>query len=242
MRWVRPNQEEQAFSRITEVAAKALQVGRASIWLLNHEQSSLNCMELFESHTAQHSTGSEITVAHYPRYFWHLKRGQTIDATDVERDNRTSELWKQYCEPLNIRSMLDVPIRLDGQVVGVLCYEQVASQRQWSLEEIHFAGTVAGFVSLAIEARQRRVAEEALRESEERTRLIVDHALDAVIAMNMDGLIIGWNLQAESIFGWSQAEAMGQPLGSLIVPPRFREEHQQGLTRFRETGEGGSLK
>ncbi|MGB0909540.1 MAG: MHYT domain-containing protein [Nitrospirales bacterium] len=236
-----PSQEGQTFFRITEVAASALQVGRVSIWFLNDEQSTLRCVELFDTQTALHSVGEGLPVADYPRYFWHLKRGQTIDATDVERDNRTSELWEGYCAPLNIRSMLDVPIRLDGQVIGALCYEQMALQRQWSLEEMHFAGTVASFVSLAIEAKQRRAAEEALRESEERTRLIVNHALDAVIAMNMDGNIIDWNLQAETIFGWSRTEAMGQSLGSLIVPPRFRDEHHQGLARYQQTGEGAVL-
>ena len=233
--------EESVYARITEIAAHALQVERVSIWFMNQEQTSLKCVELFERHAAQHSAGMEITVAHYPKYFWHLKRAQTIDATDVERDNRTSELWEGYCAPLNIRSMLDVPIRLDGQVMGVLCNEHTPLPRQWSLEEIHFVGTVASFVSLAIEAKQRHLTEQALRESEERTRLIVDNALDAVIAMDVEGNITGWNLQAEAIFGWSQAEAMAQPLGSLIVPPRFREEHNQGLARFRETGEGAVL-
>ena len=232
---------ENPFSRITEVTANALQVERVGVWFYNSDQTALRCVELFESKIVQHSAGTEIIVAHYPRYFWHLKRAQTIDATDVERDNRTSELWENYCSRLNIRSMLDVPIQMDGQVIGVLCHEHVGSQRQWSLEEIHFVGTVANFVALAYEAQQRRRTEEALRESEERTRLIVDNALDAVISMDMDGKIIGWNLQAESTFGWSQDEAMGESLGSLIVPPRFRREHELGLSRYRETGEGAVL-
>ncbi len=230
------------YSQITEVAANALQVDRVSIWIVNSpEQTTLHCVELFERTSGQHSAGAELSVAQYPRYFWHLRRAQTIDATDVERDNRTSELWSGYCGPLQIRSLLGVPIRSDGHVIGVLCHEQIETQRQWSLEEIHFVGTVANFVALAFEAKQRRRTEEALRESEERTRLIVNNALDAVIAMDMDGNIIGWNIQAETIFGWSQDEAMGQSLGSLIVPPRFRDEHHQGLARYQQTGEGAVL-
>jgi PAS domain-containing protein len=55
----------------------------------------------------------------------------------------------------------------------------------------------------ALEALEddRKRAEEALRQNEERTRLIVESALDAVITMNTQGLITGWNPQAETIFG-----------------------------------------
>ena len=232
---------DNVLAKITEVTANALQVDRVSVWFLNRDQSVLMCEEVFDRQLSQHSSGLQLMTAQYPRYFWHLKRGQTIDATDVERDNRTNELWESYFALHHIRSVLDVPILMDGMVIGVLCHVHMGSPRQWNLEEIHFVGTVANFVSLAIEAKQRHQTEVALRESEERTRLIVDNALDAVISMNIDGNIIGWNLQAEAIFGWTAEEAMGKALGSLIVPPRFREEHARGLARYRETGEGAVL-
>lgn len=77
----------------------------------------------------------------------------------------------------------------------------------------------------------------ALRESEECTRLIVDNALDAVITMNAAGDIIGWNTQAESMFGWSRSEAMGRPLSNTIVSPKFREAHDRSLQHFLESGD-----
>ncbi len=81
----------------------------------------------------------------------------------------------------------------------------------------------------------------ALRESEERTRLIVDNALDAVITMNADGEISGWNTQAESMFGWSRSEALGRSLSDTIIPPTFRASHIRGLKHFLATGEGPAM-
>jgi PAS domain S-box-containing protein len=95
----------------------------------------------------------------------------------------------------------------------------------------------------ALEALEddRKRAEEALRQNEERTRLIVESALDAVITMNTQGLITGWNPQAETIFGWSREDAIHRRLAETIIPPQYREAHHQGLQHFLATGEGPVL-
>ena len=62
-------------------------------------------------------------------------------------------------------------------------------------------------------------SEEALRESEHRTRLIVSHALDAVITFDAQGQITSWNPQAESLFGWREDEAVGLLLTETVIPP-----------------------
>ncbi len=86
-----------------------------------------------------------------------------------------------------------------------------------------------------------RRAAEALKESEERLRLIMGTALDAVITMDARGIVTGWSEQAEKAFGWSRDEASDHPLAELIIPPQFREAHRKGLARFLETGEGPVL-
>ncbi len=90
---------------------------------------------------------------------------------------------------------------------------------------------------------QRRVTRrtKALEESEQRTRLIINTALDAVITMDARGITTGWSAQAQETFGWSLEEALGHPLAELIIPPRYRDAHQKGLTDYLETGEGPVL-
>lgn len=82
---------------------------------------------------------------------------------------------------------------------------------------------------------------EALEESEQRTRLIICNALDAVITMDSGGIVTGWSAQAEKTFGWSRDEAIGQPLAALIIPSQYREAHRKGLAHYLETGEGPVL-
>lgn len=83
----------------------------------------------------------------------------------------------------------------------------------------------------------QRTAEEALRASEERSRLILATARQAYIAIDSAGVITEWNTAAQFTFGWTPVEAIGRELASLIIPPRYREAHTRGLERFQESGE-----
>jgi len=65
---------------------------------------------------------------------------------------------------------------------------------------------------------------------------ILETVLDAVVVMDRDGVVRAWNQHAQTIFGWSATEAIGQNLGDLIVPPALREAHQRGLRRFNAEG------
>jgi PAS domain S-box-containing protein len=84
--------------------------------------------------------------------------------------------------------------------------------------------------------RLRRRAEHALRLSEERKQLIVETALDAVVTLDVQGMVIGWNTQAEKIFGWTRAEVMGHELAEHVIPERHRQAHRHGMRRYLETG------
>ncbi|MDQ6775372.1 MAG: diguanylate cyclase [Actinomycetota bacterium] len=72
-------------------------------------------------------------------------------------------------------------------------------------------------------------------------RAVIDHAHEAFVAMDGGGLVIDWNAQAERTFGYSRKDALGQVLAQLIIPPRDRAAHLEGLRRYLETGEGPVL-
>ena len=52
---------------------------------------------------------------------------------------------------------------------------------------------------------------------------IVEFSVDAIVTWNLDGSILTWNHAAESLFGYSNAEAIGQSMTMLIPPDRFNE-------------------
>jgi PAS domain S-box-containing protein len=103
-------------------------------------------------------------------------------------------------------------------------------------------GKVIKFVGTSTDIEDLKQSQEELRRTEERTRLIIDTALDAVVTMDAGGRITSWNKQAEVIFGWSSDEAIGARMSDLIIPQAQRLLHERGLQRFLTTGEGPLLR
>jgi PAS domain S-box-containing protein len=84
---------------------------------------------------------------------------------------------------------------------------------------------------------ESRRAQEALRESEQRARRIVDTAIDAFFQSDERGRILNWNRQAETIFGWPRQEALGKNLFELIFASADRDDLWAALQRFLRSGE-----
>lgn len=134
------------------------------------------------------------------------------------------------------------------------CQAETAAGRNHQLEYRMVAadGTVRWFrevVTVAMEAERaktlrgamidisdRKQAEQLLAEREQHSRLVIETAHDAFIAIDADSRVTDWTRQAERILGWSRAEAIGRPMPELIIPPRLREAHWQGLNRVLRSG------
>jgi PAS domain S-box-containing protein len=156
-----------ALKEITEAVVHTLRIERVSVWLYDEDCSKIHCIDLYERSVDCHSEGIELAAVNYPAYFQALKAERTIAAHNAHTDPRTKEFLEFYLAPLGITSMLDAPIWLGGQMVGVICHEHVGPARQWALEEQNFAGSIADLVSLAMEACERKQAEEELQQAKE---------------------------------------------------------------------------
>src|SRR5499427_5056231 len=70
------------------------------------------------------------------------------------------------------------------------------------------------------------------------SRTFFDSALDCIITMDASGQVLEFNPAAERVFGFTRSEVVGKDLAELIIPPRLRERHRQGLARYLKTREG----
>jgi len=152
----------------TEVVARTLGVARTSLWRRDAAAGALVCADLYDARMNRHEAGAVLAEKEFPRYFEALEEERNIAAADVLSDPRTSEFGPAYLVPLDIVSMLDVPLRREGRTIGVLCVEETVRRREWTVEEEMFAVAAANLVNLALESDERRRAEEELEAARDR--------------------------------------------------------------------------
>lgn len=103
------------------------------------------------------------------------------------------------------------------------------------------AGLISGSLALITDITASKIAQREILEGKKKLQLILDTSLDAIITINQDSIVTGWNQSAETTLGYTEKEALGQPLHSLIIPPRMIDGHLKGMKRYMETGKGPVL-
>jgi len=160
-------------ARLCSVAAETLDVARVSVWLFNDAHTELRCAHLLDRERNVNENGAILQVERYPRYFETLEECRTIAAGDATTDSATHEFAAGYLDAFGITSMLDVPIRREGRIAGVLCNEHIGPRRHWRAEEENFAASVADLTALALETDHRRQYNKRLKLLRETERAIL---------------------------------------------------------------------
>ncbi|MFO0832209.1 MAG: PAS domain S-box protein [Phycisphaerales bacterium] len=126
----------------------------------------------------------------------------------------------------NVRCENDRFERADGSVQHL----------RWEVSPWYRAGHPGGIIIVAEDITAQRAVGEALRDSHDLLRSILDTVVDAVVTADGEGKIVSVNPAAERIFGWTAAQMLGQSV-SMLMPAPHREEHDGYVERFLRTGE-----
>ncbi|MTH15522.1 response regulator [Flavobacterium sp. LC2016-01] len=145
---------------IIKEGAGVSKANRVSFWKFSND--IITCKNLFSRDNQTLSDKNVLDKESYPIYFETLKNKAIINAPDVFDKLETSEFQQTYFTKNKIKSMLDVPIFLNGQLAGVACFESTGEKREWDNEDINYARTIADVISLAISSQMRLKAEKKL--------------------------------------------------------------------------------
>lgn len=89
--------------------------------------------------------------------------------------------------------------------------------------------------------RSRLILEDKANIKAEQMEATVTASLDGIIIIDSEGNVVEFSESAERIFGYSKAEVTGKNMATIIVPERYREAHNKGMARMRETGKANIL-
>ncbi len=173
---------------------------------------------------------------------------EELTGVPIEQMTANPEVWRTMIHPDDQARVFaaDAATNTDGSNAFSLEYRMIRTDGRvvWVLDEatlIKPEGRFPYWQGFQLDITARKEVEQRLQDAHEHLRLMVESSLDAVVSMDMEGMIIGWNPQAETTFGWSADEVLGHSLVDTIVPHAHRAAHNEGLRRFHDTGDGAVL-
>ncbi|MBA2543549.1 MAG: response regulator [Deltaproteobacteria bacterium] len=148
-----------SMTRICGVVVEALDVERASVWRLDDDTTSMQCLTMFARSGHPPLDSNVVAIDCHPAYLTALRTARVV-AVDIDSQPELAAVGPVSL--IDITAGLMVPCRIAGQPVGVVHIAVIAGPRDWTAEEKLFAASVADCVSLALESERRR-REEDLR-------------------------------------------------------------------------------
>ena len=103
------------------------------------------------------------------------------------------------------------------------------------------ARNVIGTQVLFWDVTEKHVAETALKESTALKRAIFDFALDCILLVDQDGVILDVNRSTERVFGFQRNELIGCNMDVTLLPPSARSRSQRNRENYESDSEGGSM-
>ncbi len=139
------------FTIVNEKTAYLIEADRFSIWLFSNDGKKLICRDLYTKKNHEHRVFEEIEVDSYPQFFKTLGAHRSFISDQVFKDARLDEIRNKWIAPNGVKSLMSVPLRGHGRLLGIMSYERTQEVKEWSLEDREFCSSVADLVALAIE-------------------------------------------------------------------------------------------
>lgn len=143
----------------------ALKIERISAWLFNKNQDAIISVGEYDLRSRAFKKNSVLSQRDYPSYFEAINHNKIVLVENTFKNTATSEFTNDYLIPNSVISLMDIPLRISGELIGVMCFEKTGkTERMFTEKEQAFAFSIALVFASNLEARHRRIAQYKLEQ------------------------------------------------------------------------------
>jgi diguanylate cyclase (GGDEF)-like protein/PAS domain S-box-containing protein len=212
----------------TKLLCEHLHIDRASVWSWSKDQHIQFETASFGASATQ-KTVRPSNLLSLPNYITELHNHLHIAAADAAVDERLAELHNDYILPNNIKSSLEVAVRINGHIEGVLSLERHAESGPWSDTEVHLACQVADQLALT------RATSDAYYKDEMLTlfQSAIEKSAQITLLINLHTEAIEYvNAAHEVITGIPREKLLGRNIKELAFFRQTPEVAQEVLNKL----------
>jgi len=136
-------------------ATELLNIPRVNVWLMKEDDTGMYNLLAYNAIDKRMYNEPEILQSEYPVYFEHIGKNDIIVSSKTQNEPFNKELLTSYLIPLNIQSMMEVPILSAGKLKGIVCFEHIGTNRKWTNDEQHFAIALAQLLTITYETNAK---------------------------------------------------------------------------------------
>lgn len=207
---------------ICQQVADALQVRKVSFWKMNPEGTRLSLSHVHDGELpAPHDATSrahprELCDSQLGEYFTALKSERILAISDTQQAS-SGLLFNGYFST-DLQAILDSPVRISGNIRGVICCTECGGPREWAEDELAFLSSACDHVSQLATELERHATQERLRASERHYRATFEHSAVGMAHMSKSGQLLRVNQRLEDILGYPSTTLEGCYIRELIEP------------------------
>jgi diguanylate cyclase (GGDEF)-like protein/PAS domain S-box-containing protein len=197
--------KHQIITHVLCEASKALNTNRVSFWLYNKDKSAIELIGLCEDGKMS-EPGLILSQTDFPAYFKALEQNGFITANDAHTHEATFEFSESYLKPLDIKSMLDAPVRIGGSPIGVICCEHKYNRREWTEDECNYVQSIADNCAKALLVEEKNQALQKLQQSKH----VFENINEGIIISDANFIIQDMNPAVQDITGYKPEQLVGK--------------------------------
>jgi PAS domain S-box-containing protein len=168
-----------------------------------------------------------------PLEYGHGLTSQIIESREPLLLNRREQLQGQATVGTPSLSYLGVPILVGSKAIGAVSVQSIEEEGRFGEADARLLATIAANVGVAIQNARLFTEVEHQKQYFE---MLVEVSPAAIVVMDADERVTGWNPAAAALFGYSPHEAIGSTIDELVVPEEFRSESRNVTTEALEQG------
>lgn len=204
-----------SLGELTRAGGMTLDVDRVSTWVITDDQPELRCWGFYTKEGKEEIPSIEAIPLNSVSELLPILNAERVYAVDdVLADHYAKRLQELGIIHKNARSMLCVPIILNGKSAGAISYLQTTHIHNWTPDEESFARSTADLAALAIEASERKKMEDNLRIKTE----AMNAASDQILITDSSGMVEFINPSYEREIGYTIDELREMPSFGMCAP------------------------